>query len=171
VSKNPEIRDDLFLKRKPELLKTLLHSCLFEIPNSHSEYTDIMPPRAKSSESRKAVYTLLKRISQEPGELMERVVDYLKGPMVESFWRTPLHNDWFIVPSTSERSVTGFVGLKNQSATCYQNALLQQFFMIPDFRETMLTIEDPPVANPKDMTDNQCLFKELKTVFGALKVS
>ena len=35
-----------------------------------------------------------------------------------------------------------FVGLKNMSSTCYMNSILQQFFMIPMLRETILSIEN-----------------------------
>jgi len=107
------VKEELFLKRKPELLHTLLHSCLFEIPNSAYIYTDIMPPRCKSPESRRIVYKLLMNLCLQPGELMEKIVDYLKGPLVKCFWRNPTQKDWFIVPFTSERSTTGFVGLHN----------------------------------------------------------
>ena len=33
------------------------------------------------------------------------------------------------------KSATGFVGLKNQGATCYMNSLLQTLFHIPFFRK------------------------------------
>lgn len=40
--------------------------------------------------------------------------------------------DYWIVDSKKE---TGYVGLKNQGATCYINSLLQTLFHIPYFRK------------------------------------
>lgn len=37
-----------------------------------------------------------------------------------------------------EKSSTGFVGLKNQSAVCYLNSLLQALFFTPEFRYKMI---------------------------------
>jgi len=36
------------------------------------------------------------------------------------------------------------VGLQNLGATCYANALLQQFFLIPEFRYYILNTSDFP---------------------------
>lgn len=36
------------------------------------------------------------------------------------------------------RSSSGYVGLKNFGCTCYMNALMQQLFMMPDFRKGIL---------------------------------
>ena len=39
------------------------------------------------------------------------------------------------------RSATGYVGLKNFGCTCYMNALIQQMFMMQDFRKGILKAE------------------------------
>lgn len=43
-----------------------------------------------------------------------------------------------------EKPREGFVGLKNQGATCYLNSLIQSFFMSPEFRNTILSL---PLCN------------------------
>lgn len=53
--------------------------------------------------------------------------------------------EWSIDPSTSQRSSTGFVGLKNQAATCYQNSFLQLLFHSPAFRKELMTVRE--IAN------------------------
>ncbi|CAM9944915.1 unnamed protein product, partial [Ascophyllum nodosum] len=37
----------------------------------------------------------------------------------------------------------GFVGLKSQGLTCYMNAVLQQLFMAPGFRQAILSAKMP----------------------------
>jgi ubiquitin C-terminal hydrolase len=41
------------------------------------------------------------------------------------------------------QSSAGYVGLNNMGATCYMNALLQQFYMMPKLRSELLSIDDP----------------------------
>jgi len=42
-------------------------------------------------------------------------------------------NDSFV----PDRAPGGFVGLKNQGATCYLNSLIQSLFMTPEFRRVI----------------------------------
>jgi ubiquitin carboxyl-terminal hydrolase 9/24 len=41
-----------------------------------------------------------------------------------------------------EKSSTGYVGLKNLGCICYMLSLLQQFYMIPSFRNHILEIDN-----------------------------
>jgi len=52
-------------------------------------------------------------------------------------------DEWNIDPAVSQRSSTGFVGLKNQAATCYQNSFLQLLFNVPSFRHALLRVREP----------------------------
>ena len=42
------------------------------------------------------------------------------------------------------KAVTGFVGLKNQGATCYMNSLLQTLFHTHEFRRAVYNMPLPP---------------------------
>ena len=53
-----------------------------------------------------------------------------------------------------------FIGLRNMSSTCYMNSILQQFFMIPMLRETILSINS-------DKQDT--ILYQLQLTFTALK--
>jgi ubiquitin C-terminal hydrolase len=48
---------------------------------------------------------------------------------------------WNYQPGVEDKAVTNFVGLNNLGATCYQNALLQQFYNIGILYELFLRLE------------------------------
>jgi len=64
----------------------------------------------------------------------------------------------------SDKSRTGYVGLRNLGSTCYMNSLFQQFFMMQDFREALLQV--------KNVEENKksCLF-QFQLILEALKSS
>ena len=52
-------------------------------------------------------------------------------------------NQWqFSIDNEERDENVGYIGLYNQGSTCYMNSLLQQFFMIPQFRETILNCDE-----------------------------
>ncbi|XP_060169981.1 ubiquitin C-terminal hydrolase 13-like isoform X3 [Lycium barbarum] len=82
--------------------------------------------------------------------------------------------------SYDSKKETGFVGLKNQGATCYMNSLLQTLYHIPYFRKAVYhmptTVNDMPSASiplalqslfyKLQYSDNSVATKELTKSFG-----
>lgn len=66
--------------------------------------------------------------------------------------------------SNSSKSITGFVGIRNQGATCYMNSLLQVLFHITKFRTACYRI-------PTEMDDNFSMALALQKVFYNLQFS
>lgn len=82
------------------------------------------------------------------------------------FWRTHRKPDWNVATLTkNERSITGFVGLKNIGCICYMNSIMQQLFMIPSFRKAILEVQD---ANINNEPDSQNVLYQIKRIFGGL---
>ena len=60
-------------------------------------------------------------------------------------WRTEKADDWNISSEgTGTKNFNGYVGLSNMGATCYVNSVLQQLFMIPAFRDSLLSLPIVP---------------------------
>ncbi len=150
-------------------MKELIHSCLFEIPTGLEDSRVILPPKCKSPDSRKAAFNLLGLLLegsiQSPG-IME-LAEYMNKILSYAYWRNSTQSDWNICPTYLEKSSTGLVGLKNLGCTCYMNSLMQQFFMIPDFRNSILEIED--AKSKQDKSDN--LLYQFQMIMGGLKNS
>ena len=63
------------------------------------------------------------------------------------------------------RSATGYVGLKNFGCTCYMNALLQQLFMMQDFRKGIL------LADVNSLDQDSSDLYQMKQIFANLQES
>lgn len=72
-------------------------------------------------------------------------------------------------PKNESRSPAGFVGLKNLSCLCYINSVIQQFYMIPLFRNAILSL--PLSPDMKEEEDNDNLMFQLEKMFYYLKNS
>ena len=77
------------------------------------------------------------------------------------FWKE--NKNWEINNNDSNRKE--FIGLKNMAATCYMNSILQQIFMIPMLRETILSIGND---NKIKIEQNTVLY-QLQLLFASLK--
>ena len=78
-------------------------------------------------------------------------------------WRTHKDIDWNISLMDSEKSSTGYVGLKNLGCICYMNSLFQQLFMVQSLRNDLLSVADKP-ADDKD----ENMLYQLQLLFAGL---
>ena len=148
-----------------KFVNLILHSCLFEIPES-MEKNLVTPPKCKHSETRTHAFCLLRVMCSADPTTLETVTEYLRKFHQEPYWRTSKRADWHISPASKEKSSTGFVGLKNLGCTCYMNSVLQQLFMINSFREAIL---QSPVSVSESYEEN--ILYQLQFIFSALKNS
>lgn len=144
------------------MLHFLLKDCLFEVPKSNRSRSKTRPPKCKHQQTRIEVFRLINVLARDCLENAEQVLGYIKSLQEKSSWRTRKQADWCISPYHDEKSTTGYVGVKNLGCVCYMIALLQQLYMIPTFRENVLTVKDQQ-KNEVPKEDNllyqlQCLF-------------
>lgn len=86
----------------------------------------------------------------------------------------------YATPVDNSKELTGYVGLRNQGATCYMNSFLQSLFHLPAFRRLVYNIfttgsEDPAKSIPLNLqrlfcemqfSDKACSTKLLTKSFG-----
>jgi len=63
-------------------------------------------------------------------------------------------NEWDFSLPIGSRPNRGFVGLKNATATCYMNSVLQQLFMIRPLRAALLSVKIPAEYCKDEMDDD-----------------
>lgn len=93
-------------------------------------------PEVRSSALR-LLQILTERLNQASA-----LVEYLIPYHLFSKWRSKKFVDWTINPEKSLQISSEYVGLVNLGATCYLNSVLQQLFMIPVFRNSIVYCEN-----------------------------
>lgn len=95
------------------------------------------------------------------------VLTYLGDFNQNPSWRTNKDLDWNISLMDSEKSATGYVGLKNLGCICYMNSLFQQLFMITTLRNDILCVKDPMAQTDPD----ESMLYQLQLLFAGLQKS
>ena len=145
------------------LMKGILNKCnknpLFSDDTTYSDFN-----------SHKNIYQILIFILKYLDNTKNIIEDknYLPDSLYMKIWKilNRLHKLDFWKKSKNfemnfnDRDRKEFIGLRNMSSTCYMNSILQQFFMIPMLRETILNIN-----NDKQDT----ILYQLQLTFAALK--
>ena len=131
----------------------------------------ILPPKCKSPGTREKAFNLLSTLllyHSSSGTTPLEIILKFKQLLLHAYWRTNSFLDWNISPFNMEKSLTGYVGLKNLGCTCYMNSLIQQLFMISSFREGILNIDDISLFK-NDLNDN--LLYQFQLILAGLKFS
>ena len=128
------------------MMSELLDVCLFADPGALTESgmhvdTSVNPAKCKTPLTRGAAYGLLAELCSGCSVNFTDVVNFfadrhLKAPPIKR-WSDP----------GSLNKSTQYVGLRNLGATCYQNSVCQQVYMVPELREAILAA--PLESGPK----------------------
>ena len=145
---------------KVDIIDLFLNKCIFSKCNINS--LDSKFPLCSKSSCQSSIFHLIIFILNnipEENKLYKNIIHLLSKYHKIGFWKTSSLKNWEL--DISEVNHQKYIGLKNLSSTCYMNSILQQIFMIPMLRETILSI--------KNDNEKSLLF-ELQLLFSALKV-
>ena len=185
----PELKD---LAAEREFPREVWQLCLFPEPVDFSAvqvdlvsagtFSAQRPPKGKTRETRAPVYRLLATLAGNHRQNLMKVVDF---GLEKAKSRLEKVNSWNYSPSSDVRSVYGYSGIVNLGNICYMNSMLQQFYMVPQFRYAILEAEDgkpptnlaylqgdPTVDRTKKGADvDENVLHQLQTLFGYLELS
>jgi ubiquitin C-terminal hydrolase len=160
VCHDPEIKHLHIISggRPPLILIPHFADDLFRLPSAAEARSlgALAPPRCKTRTSRALALALLSELAAGEPANLTRLVDLLLAQQLTRGGGAPSASRfaslWHYAPALQERSRCGYVGLKNLGATCYLNSLVQQLFMVPEFRAALLALDIPPPV-PSQSTD------------------
>ncbi|CDW78729.1 UNKNOWN [Stylonychia lemnae] len=145
----------------------LLHQCLFEVPQggSSKNQTKLASPKCKNFNTRKFAIQLLSVLCRDCLPNLECVLQYMQQFNQNPSWRTNKDHDWQISLMDSEKSSTGYVGIKNLGCICYMNSLFQQLFMVSSFRNDLLSVKE---QNGDKVEKEDNMLYQLQLLFAGL---
>ena len=136
--------------KERKLLHEFFYENLYYMP---SRTTSIDQNKCKAKTSRTRGYKLLYKLIKafKPKEMCEFLELYL-WPMIKDLSRPAA---WRHQPSDKKRAALSsgsFAGIKNYGCICYMISMLQQFYMVPQFRYSLFKAVDNTPSNMQKYT-------------------
>ncbi|KAJ3444426.1 ubiquitin carboxyl-terminal hydrolase [Anaeramoeba flamelloides] len=135
--KNKPIFTMEYLDESLLLLGEIFWNCLYKFPKmkdiANNQFLNAFP-KCKSKKSRGIAHDLLIELVKSNEILFQQLIELLN----DQISKIKIHNTWYYSPQDNIRSKLNYPGLRNLGSTCYMNSLLQQMFMIPEFRVGIL---------------------------------
>jgi len=159
------IQQKLTTSERLQLIDIIYDNFLFPVKNTHDALYRF---KCKSSKSREAAYKLIDTLSQSQSECAIHLLKDCIIPLRSQVTEIP---GWRYEPEKQEKSMAGFVGIRNPGSICYMNSMLQQFFIIQPLRNALLSANDKrlPCINKEGIDDN--MLHQMQTVFAFLQLS
>ena len=148
-----------YISDKVDICELFLNRCIMR--KCIDKPLEAKEPFCLTNQSQSAVYTLLYIIlkNTQNNDYYIKIINELNKYHQNGFVKNYNVKNWEL---ESKEMIKGkYIGLKNMTATCYLNSIIQQLYMIPMFRETILKINN---------TSKNNVLYELQLLFSALKI-
>ncbi|KYQ94124.1 hypothetical protein DLAC_04405 [Tieghemostelium lacteum] len=132
IRRRPSLKS---LCKETNLIEFLWYDGLFKTPTAN-DHGGTQPPLCKTKDSRVNCFRLLRELTKNDYETFFKVERFI----IKEIESTDAHNDWNYSPFDKEKTMYGYVGLKNQGATCYMNSLVQQLYYSPHLKKGLLSL-------------------------------
>lgn len=166
--KEPSFKPLVGSKDNFAMINELYSRFLFSLPTPEESLRGTeshSTPKCKTSASRSTALTLLAELGRDcPSNLVELLA--LLFPHHVPSTIEERQANWEN-PKIFEKSSSGYVGLKNLGSICYMNSLMQQFYMMPNIRNALVSL--PINENEKPPEEN--LMLQIQTMFSYLSNS
>jgi len=146
--------ESLNISERIKNINQIFMGCLF--PGKNERFI------CKTTESRQAAYKLIGSLAQRNTECWSYLLRNCVFPLREKINELDV---WMYSPGVYEHSRFGYTGLKNLGCICYINSMLQQFFMIPPFRNSITSICDGKAPNIGENGIDDNLLHQLQRLF------
>jgi hypothetical protein len=151
------------------VLDTLFYEVLFYVPGKTQSKTR---NKAVNSDTRRAGFLFLYKLVKvyQPKDLLY----FLRQYIIPSLSTAQRPKSWCHKPEERLRKADEPAGIRNLGNVCYMISALQQCFMVPKFRFSLLqaidkTQEDLKEHNEQMIDDN--MLKQLQKLFGSLQLT
>ena len=179
TANNTSMKD--FVSTKTNLIKGLLTKILFKTSSEdlssklNADFIDIDKfkmnnSREQNENIRIVCYDLILSMLKNSLSSFEQ---FFTLNVMSSKENSSEDNDKRETRISNERKVEGHVGLKNLGCICYMNSTMQQFFMVPSLRYSVLRFSDGVAPNRDPMHNNvdDNMFHQLQRMFSYLELS
>ena len=148
-----------YIVKKVDICKILLNNCILR--KCVKEPLNEKNPFCVTSQTKEVLFKLLIFIlhNSDNEDIYINITKNLNELHQIGFWKLYSVPNWDL--QSRDLIKEKYVGLKNMTATCYLNSIIQQLFMIPMFRESILKFQNIPKST---------VLYELQLLFSALKL-
>ncbi|KAJ5072824.1 ubiquitin carboxyl-terminal hydrolase 14 [Anaeramoeba ignava] len=148
------------IEEKYQMIDLIINNLLFNPPKPISKAQDkFLLEMCKSETIQRVGFDFLIKIVRNSPQNFKKLYSHLKN------LHKNIRSNWNYDPVSNVKSSLGYLGLSNLGATCYLNSLLQQFYMMPEFRMNLLSIDLEEELNKK-ISEN--VLYQLQLIFAGL---
>ena len=169
----PKLKQEIHKRKEKDYIGRIFRECLFNLDGKTQPGVALEDSvKCKNTVTRSTCFDFLAETCKGT---LDNSIALLDEGLDELCSKLPVIPGWRYTPSKDKKSPLGFLGIYNLRCICYINAMLQQFYMTPAFRYSVLASDDmkpPAISEDKDgrkIDDN--VLHQLQKLFAYLDKS